>query len=205
LADEIPDATNLRAVDLDPKLVNSIGLRHSLATAVADLVDNSLDARASTIRIRFLLHGSTPVGLQVIDDGHGMDDRLIDLAMTYAGTREYGVSDLGHFGVGLKAASLSQASTVLIYSRMRGTAAVGRKLVRKRGGSAPQVGVIDGGFAASRLDSTRIGVPLNSGTIIEWRNVRTFPSTADEGELARWHESAVRDVRAHLVVCLSID
>lgn len=202
MADDIPNATGFRPVDLDPKLVNSIGLHHSLATALADLVDNSLDAHASTIRIRFLLDGSAPVGLQVIDDGDGMDDRLSDRAMTYAGTREYGAADLGHFGVGLKAASLSQASTVLIYSRMQGSAAVGRKLVRATDGSAPQVGVIDGSFAAARLDSTNLGITLASGTIIEWRDVRTFPSTADDGELARWHQGAVHDVRAHLGLVL---
>ncbi|MDP9225112.1 MAG: ATP-binding protein, partial [Actinomycetota bacterium] len=90
MADDIPKATDLRPVDLDPKLLNIIGLHHSLATALADLVDNSLDAHAGTIRIRFLMDGAAPVGLQVIDDGDGMDDRLIDRAMTYAGTREYG-------------------------------------------------------------------------------------------------------------------
>lgn len=202
MADDIPDATDLKTVDLDPKLVNTIGLHHSLPTALADLVDNSLDAHASTIRIRFLLQGSTPVGLQVIDDGDGMDDQLVDRAMMYAGTRKYGATDLGHFGVGLKAASLSQASTVLIYSRMRGLPAVGRKLVRSENGRAPQVGIIDSSFATARIDSTTIGVNLDHGTIIEWREVRTFPSTADEGELLRWHEGAVRDVRAHLGLVL---
>jgi hypothetical protein len=202
VTDDIPDTSDLRAVDLDPKLVNSIGLRHSLATAVADLVDNSLDALANTIRIRFLLDGSAPVGLQVIDDGNGMDGALVDRAMTYAGTREYGATDLGHFGVGLKAASLSQASTVLIYSRMHGSPAVGRKLVRCGDGRVPQVGIVDSSFAAARLDATNIGVPLSHGTIIEWRDVRTFPSTADEGELTRWHEGAVRDVRSHLGLVL---
>jgi hypothetical protein len=131
-----------------------------------------------------------------------MDAQLMDRAMTYAGTREYGAADLGHFGVGLKAASLSQANTVLIYSRMQGAPAVARKLVRAEDGSPPLVGVIDGSFAASRLDAMNIGLPLESGTVIEWRDVRTFPSTADEEELTRWHEGAVREVRDHLGLVL---
>jgi len=198
----VPSATGTRSVDLDPKLVNSIGLRHSLATAVADLVDNSLDATASTIRIRILLEGTAPIGVQVIDDGHGMDSVAIDRAMTYAGTRAYRESDLGHFGVGLKAASLSQADTVLVCSRTWGSAPVGRKLTRSANGAQPQVGDLAGQDAAARLDDADIGTPLDSGTVVEWRDVRTFPSTSDDGERARWLEQAIRDIRSHLGLVL---
>lgn len=198
----VPDATDLRPVELDPKLVNTIGLHHSLATAIADLVDNSLDATAGTIRIRFLLEGSAPVGIQVIDDGHGMDSLAIDRAMTYAGTREYRESDLGHFGVGLKAASLSQADTVLIYSRTYGAAPVGRKLLRSAQDNSPTVGDVATEHAVAQLDASDIGTPLDTGTIVEWRDVRTFPSTSDVEERHRWLEQAIREVRSHLGMVL---
>lgn len=198
----IPDATGLQPVDLDPALVNSIGLHHSLATAIADLVDNCLDAHAGTIRIRFLLDGTASIGIRVIDDGTGMDQATIDLAMTYAGTRAYHESDLGHFGVGLKAASLSQADTVLIYSRANGSTPVGRKLLRSGDGKAPQVGSIDPSIAADRLDAIDIGEPLETGTVVEWRDVRTFPTTNDADERIRWLEGAVREIRTHLGLVL---
>lgn len=198
----VPEATGTRSVDLDPKLVNSIGLHHSLATAIADLVDNSLDATAGTIRIRILLEGTAPIGVQVIDDGHGMDSVAIDRAMTYAGTRAYRESDLGHFGVGLKAASLSQADTVLVCSRTWGSAPVGRKLTRAASGAQPQVGDLTGEDAAARLDGADIGTPLDAGTVIEWRDVRTFPSTTDDDERARWLEQAIREIRSHLGLIL---
>ena len=45
----------------DPGLVKSLGTNHSLATALADLVDNSVDAQASRVLIRFLrLGGELP-------------------------------------------------------------------------------------------------------------------------------------------------
>ena len=198
----VPTATGTRSVDLDPKLVNSIGLHHSLATAVADLVDNSLDASASTIRVRVLLEGTAPIGVQVIDDGHGMDSVAIDRAMTYAGTRTYRESDLGHFGVGLKAASLSQADTVLVCSRTWGSAPVGRKLTRAANGAQPLVGDLTGVDAAARLDEADIGSSLNTGTVVEWRDVRTFPSTSDDDERARWLEQAICEIRSHLGLVL---
>lgn len=194
----IPESGELRPVDLDPALVNSIGLHHSLPTAIADLVDNSLDAAADTIRIRLLLSGGAPIGLQVIDNGNGMDDVGVDRAMTYAGRRNYSDSDLGHFGVGLKAASLSQADTVLIYSRATGSEPVARKLVRGIDGAPPGVGVVAGAIAADRLASAGIGEPPAGGTLIEWRDVRTFPSTRDADEQSRWIAGTIEAIRSHL-------
>lgn len=194
----VPESTDLRPVGVDSSLVNSVGLHHSLPTAIADLVDNSLDAGASVIRVRLLLEGPAPMGVQVIDNGCGMNDVAVDRAMTYAGTREYSASDLGHFGVGLKAASLSQASTVLIYSRAAECAPVARKLVRSPDGRSPQVGSMDGREAAARLDAALDDQRLDSGTIVEWRDVRTFPSTVDDGERTRWVSGALGDIRDHL-------
>ena len=198
----VPESGVLRPVDLDPALVNSVGLHHSLPTAIADLVDNSLDAGASEVLIRLLLSATAPIGIQVIDNGCGMDDVAVDRAMTYAGTREYRQSDLGHFGVGLKAASLSQADTVLVYSRADESAAVARKLVRSRNGGPPQVGVVSGDEAAARLDDAALVGPEGTGTIIEWRDVRTFPSTGDDDERARWMQGALADIRSHLGLVL---
>jgi hypothetical protein len=197
-----PRASSLRPVEMDLALVNSIGLHHSLATAVADLVDNSLDATAGAIRVRFLLDGVAPVALQVIDDGYGMDSLTIDKAMTYAGRRDYHDTDLGHFGVGLKAASLSQANTVLVYSRAYGASAVGRVLVREGDMSPPRVGELSSGDAEQRLAGARFDFAGGTGTIVEWRDVRTFPATTDQGEQVRWLEAAVRDVRNHLGLVL---
>lgn len=198
----IPSATGVHSVDLDPKLVNSIGLHHSLSTAIADLVDNSLDADATFIQIRVLLAGTAPVGIQVIDNGTGMDASAIDRAMTYAGTRAYRESDLGHFGVGLKAASLSQADTVLICSRAYGSGTVGRKLSRSRDGERPTVGNLSSADASARLDDAGIETSLVTGTVVEWRDVRTFPSTTDTGEQTRWLERAIRETRSHLGLVL---
>jgi hypothetical protein len=198
----IPEATGVHVVEMDPALATTIGLHHTVATAVADLVDNALDATAATVRIRILLDGSAPVGLQVIDDGDGMDARALDRAMKYSGTREYRSSDLGHFGVGLKAASLSQADTVLICSRAYGSSPVGRRLQRAGDRLAPLVGRIQPAAAEERLDAAGVGTTPGTGTVVEWRDVRSFPSTSDPEEQQRWLESVIREVRAHLGLVL---
>jgi hypothetical protein len=198
----IPEATGVHVVEMDPALATTIGLHHTVATAVADLVDNALDATAATVRIRILLDGSAPVGLQVIDDGRGMDATALDRAMRYSGTREYRSSDLGHFGVGLKAASLSQADTVLVCSRAYGATPVGRRLQRAGDRQAPLVGRIQSAAAEERLDAAGVGTSPGTGTVVEWRDVRSFPSTSDPEEKRRWLEGTVREVRTHLGLVL---
>ncbi|MGP5641613.1 ATP-binding protein, partial [Brachybacterium tyrofermentans] len=80
---------------------------------MADLVDNSIDADARNVVVRFVTRGGSPAGLEVIDDGRGMDSATVDDAMEYGHKRDYADDDLGHFGIGLKAASLSQAETLV--------------------------------------------------------------------------------------------
>ena len=95
----------------DPSTIAAIGMHHNLTSALADLVDNSIDAKASHVRIRFVQRGTAILGLQIIDNGRGLTADGIKRAMTFGARREYGSEDLGHFGLGLKAASLSQATS----------------------------------------------------------------------------------------------
>jgi hypothetical protein len=50
-----------------------------------DLVDNSVDATASTVLIRFLYTEDDLVSLVVVDDGRGMREKNIDRAMQFGG------------------------------------------------------------------------------------------------------------------------
>ncbi|MFB4317618.1 ATP-binding protein [Actinomadura sp. 21ATH] len=107
---------------LDPyagDLVESLrALAYDLPTALADLIDNSITAKASTVWIRYCSDpGQSWVA--VIDDGHGMDDAQLREAMRFARapTKERARGDLGRFGLGLKTASLSQARMLTVLSR----------------------------------------------------------------------------------------
>lgn len=197
-----PQVIGSRTLPPDPSLVSTIGLHHSLPTAIADLVDNSIDAEATNVLIRMLQRDGRIVGLVVIDDGKGMDDDTIDAAMTYAHKREYESDDLGHFGLGMKAASLSQADTLTVWSRAWGRTAAGRLIDRDKVGTDHSVSVLRSEQATQRLDACRPGFSVETGTIIEWRDVRNFLTSSDEDEQTTWLEQTLNDIRTHLGIVL---
>lgn len=94
---------------------------YDLPAAVADLVDNSIDADAEQVCID-VGHDREGGWIRIADDGTGMTERGLDEAMRYGSSRRYGASDLGRFGLGLKTASLSQCRrlTVATKSTVRG-------------------------------------------------------------------------------------
>ncbi len=87
---------------------------YDLSGAIADLVDNSIDADAENIRIDFNGHDGW---VRIADDGIGMSERRLDEAMRYGSSRSYDKSDLGRFGLGLKTASLSQCRSFTVATR----------------------------------------------------------------------------------------
>ncbi len=86
------------------------------ATAVADLIDNSLSANAR--RIDIVIESAGPHSwILVADDGDGMSRSEVTEALRFGSRRDYSAVDLGRFGLGLKTASLSQAKRVTVVSR----------------------------------------------------------------------------------------
>lgn len=97
--------------------IRSIG--YNFSTSVADIIDNSIAARASEIKMF-----SDPLSIEpyfcIVDNGIGMDyDELLN-AMTFGSDRSNKVDniiDLGRFGLGLKAASLSQCRLLIVATK----------------------------------------------------------------------------------------
>lgn len=98
------------------------GLGYTPATALADLIDNSISANSTNVSVHFEWAGPES-SVRIIDDGDGMDDGNLFAAMRL-GTRDPRVerlaSDLGRFGFGLKTASFSQARRLTVASRRNG-------------------------------------------------------------------------------------
>ncbi|MBI2313636.1 MAG: ATP-binding protein [Betaproteobacteria bacterium] len=89
--------------------------------AVADLIDNSVAASASTVAIEMRFNGRES-WVRVADDGVGMNGRTITEAMRFGTERDYEAEELGKFGLGLKTASLSQCSRLTVASRIDSSA-----------------------------------------------------------------------------------
>jgi hypothetical protein len=93
--------------------LRSIG--YDLSSAIADLVDNCLDAAATHIDVE-LVHAGHDSYVMIVDDGKGMRESELDEAMRYGSRRSYEGDALGHFGLGLKTASLSQCRRLTVVS-----------------------------------------------------------------------------------------
>jgi hypothetical protein len=83
---------------------------YNLATAIADIVDNSISANSNEIRLEYKWNGQGSYIL-ISDNGIGMNREELVLAMTPGSKdpdEERAEKDLGRFGMGLKTASFSQ-------------------------------------------------------------------------------------------------
>lgn len=91
---------------------------YDLAAALADLIDNSIKAKAKCVDITFIPQADDVV-VRIRDDGVGMDLEALTVAMRPASANpqaEREPDDLGRFGWGLKSASLSQARVLTVIS-----------------------------------------------------------------------------------------
>jgi hypothetical protein len=89
------------------------------ASAIAELIDNAIQASAS--RVEVLVEPNTltnsDLKLAVLDDGEGISLSRLRQALQFGGTHRFNArSGLGRFGMGLPSASLSQARRVDVYS-----------------------------------------------------------------------------------------
>ena len=166
-----------KIIEADPRIVDAFkNIGYSLPAAVADLVDNSVDAAASTVLIRFLHTDDDLVSLVVVDNGRGMSETDIDRAMQFGGRRHYGDTDIGMYGMGLKSASLSQADNVTVLSKAAQSRPVGRRWTEAQAKAGWKCDVIDQGFVAAELQrSWAVGLDTSRhGTIVRWDHVRDF-------------------------------
>ncbi len=112
-------------VELLPKassLIESLrDIGYSFESAVADIIDNSITAKATKIEIFFDFINKNFI-LAIIDNGIGMSKEELIEAMRTGGknpldSREK--EDLGRFGLGLKTASFSQCRKLTLISSQK--------------------------------------------------------------------------------------
>lgn len=140
---------------------------YSLATALADIIDNSITAGASTIK---LLADTDAVRIGILDDGRGMLEAELLEAMR-PGSRnpldERHKLDLGRFGLGLKTASFSQCRVMTVVTRRDGRTSVAQwDLDHVARVDRWQVCLPDDPCSVPWAD--QIGV---QGTLVVWENI----------------------------------
>lgn len=92
---------------------------YTFESAIADIIDNSISADCREIHLQFP-KDALNCFVSILDDGSGMSQSELFAAMRYgssASEEERTDTDLGRFGLGLKAASLSQCRKLTVVSK----------------------------------------------------------------------------------------
>lgn len=161
------------------------GLGYSTAAALADIVDNSISAGATEVRIHFVWAGEAS-RMTVLDNGRGMDDADLERAMTLGDKNPLTAraeNDLGRFGMGLKTASFSQCRRLTVASQTEGNARCCLRWDLDAIAADPSGGwLLFEGAAAGSADFLAPLAAQASGTLVLWEcldRVVTAEYTAD--------------------------
>jgi len=104
------------------KLFNSLRhLDYSNVSAIADIIDNSIDADASQIWVNIYSGDDNIIKeIEIIDNGIGMDKEILDEALKLGSeTEKNPACDLGLYGMGLVTASISMGKRLEVTTKSR--------------------------------------------------------------------------------------
>lgn len=198
----------METVKLEPPagaLIQSLrSIGYTFNTAIADIVDNSIDARAKNIHIRITPGNLRQFKVSIIDDGYGMGMEGLCQAMSLGSkspddARNEG--DLGRFGMGLKTASFSQAKKLSLVSRAADQSWQGLKWDLQRVADTNEwaASVLDDSDIINTLDAAGADLSTPQGTLVEWSTCdRLMPESADAELQNRVFEQALLGLTDHL-------
>ena len=110
-----------QTIDLNPSaamIIQSLrSVGYTLETAIADIIDNAITAKASRISIDYRWRENGDSYVIISDDGHGMSQIELSKAMKLGGHLTEAEDTLGRFGFGLKTASISQCRKLTVLSQ----------------------------------------------------------------------------------------
>ncbi len=186
---------------------------YSFNTAIADLIDNSIAAKAMRIDIFCTMDPAGKPEVALIDDGGGMDLETLKGAMAPGSRDPRGIvakGDLGRFGLGLKTASFSQCRNLTVLSRPGPTDTEPSKtsgfcwdldFVREqRDWLCQQLSIEDirklSAAKRSVLNSDLLGT--GSGTAVIWSKIDRMFDGAEYDNIQRIFQSHVSELHNHI-------
>jgi hypothetical protein len=186
---------------------------YSFNTAIADLIDNSIAAKAMRIDIFCTMDPAGKPEVALIDDGGGMDLETLKGAMAPGSRDPRGIvakGDLGRFGLGLKTASFSQCRNLTVLSRPEPTDTEPSKtsgfcwdldFVREqRDWLCQQLSIEDirklSAAKRSVLNSDLLGT--SSGTAVLWSKIDRMFDGAEDDNIQRIFQSHVSELHKHV-------
>lgn len=159
----------------DPERV-IVGLRdtgYEFDTAVADIVDNSIAANATEVRLWLAADLRGNIRLMIADNGDGMDRQGLINAMQYGSKARPSAASLGKYGLGLKTASTAFCKKLSVISRPDGqTPALMATWDLYHVAKVNKWSLLlSEECDAEALDLLQEVAPEHSGTVVLWENV----------------------------------
>ena len=186
----------------DPARIVS-GLRdtgYNFNTAIADIVDNSIAAKATNIAIRVNMDPMQKVSVYIADNGCGMDMEGLKNAMKYGSKERSEKNSLGKFGLGLKTASTAFCRQLSLISRTSSDMAerkVQWDLDHISNVGSWKLKIVD--VEEDEIDFLDEVAQGSSGTLVVWNKVdRLLKSYKKSGNAQTALRKKIEDLRFHL-------
>ena len=197
---------------------------NSTAHALAEIVDNSIDARARNVDVLIMNQRETTSagqsvrvvrGLAVVDNGHGMTPDVLAQALVVGGRPAEGNGirrRMGKYGVGLPTSSLSQCTRVDVWSWQNGLDSAWRchlDVAEVRAGNVRVPVPVQERPPVSWIQQSRPEIVRDSetGTLVVWSNLdrvdwRTSRTTMErvEEEVGRIYRDFIKNRQVSLVM-----
>ena len=183
-----------------PTLMESTrAIGYSIEAAIADIIDNSVTAKAGRVDIDFF-----PIGeayISILDDGCGMSEERLVSAMQYGSKdplderEEY---DLGRYGLGMKTASLSQCRILTVITKQNGVVSGAQWNLDhvKKAESWSLIILDDAEF--NKYPSYDKLASLENGTLVIWQDLDKF--AIGENDIAEAFSRKMALIREHLAL-----
>ena len=193
-AEDNPEVAGRRRLEHDGSLANIASRgKYLLPNALAELVDNSIDAGAVNVLIRIERVKGQLHRLLIVDDGDGIKPELFDDAMRFAKSRKYKHGDTGMYGIGMKAASLAMCKEMTVLSKIGKHAKVDGRRWTQKNADGQLILDLDHGYMAQRFANVINSTPWTNdsgcGTIVQWDVVTSFEVSRtmkrDQSEVAQ--------------------
>jgi len=180
-----------------PVLMESTrAIGYSIDAAIADVIDNSVAAKARNISIFYNVYPRPYIA--ICDDGIGMSSDELTRGMRYGSmspTIEREKNDLGRYGLGMKTASLSQCRCLSVISKKNGYIS-GRRwdldhIIDTKEWSL----IVLNDEEINSIDDIYVLKEQNTGTIVVWNNLDNVIAGSTDTSIL---EGKMIDVKKHL-------
>lgn len=171
---------------------------YDLNTALADILDNSISANATSIWIEFIWNGADS-SITILDNGNGMSKEELVQAMTPGSKNpddQRPPKDLGRFGLGLKTASFSQCKAL-------GVATKNKENIITRSWDIDYINEVNKWILLDYIpDSSSLEQlhSFDSGTLVNWTKLDRIVgnSTFEDQQVKSFFYQSLVDSRKHL-------